>query len=387
MNLLVKNGRVFTAEGKFKRMNILISAGHILALSEDAFKDDELMDYETIDADGLWVIPGLVDIHTHGAYGFDYCNASKEEVLKITSYERKHGITAVCPTSMTFNEDILKQIFTKLSDIAHLNKHLPDSQNDLSSSHARIIGINMEGPFLSLSKAGAQNPLYITTPDISMFKRLQEASDNSIRLLTIAPEELTDMSFITELKDSVHISFGHSCADYDTALRGYLLGADHLTHAFNAMTPFSHKEPGLIGAAIEQPHVYAELICDLQHVHPSVIKSTFKMFGSDRVVAISDSMEATGMEDGLYHLGDVEVFKKSNTAITKEGALAGSVTNLFDAFKNLINIGIPLEEAIKAVTVNPAKSIGMNDLVGTIKEGAFADLLLLNDNLDIIRII
>ncbi len=182
-------------------------------------------------------------------------------------------------------------------------------------------------------------------------------------------------------------ALGRSCADYDTAALAFEKGADHVTHLFNAMPPFHHRDPGIIGAAMDQSHVMAEVICDLIHLHPSLIRSIYRQLGPDRMILISDSMEATGMPDGTYALGGQTVYKKGSYATLEDGTLAGSASNLFTCFQNAVKIGIPLEHALKMVTCNPARSIGLSDQVGIIKSGACSDVLLLNQELKLIQVL
>ncbi|MBQ5484015.1 MAG: N-acetylglucosamine-6-phosphate deacetylase, partial [Lachnospiraceae bacterium] len=252
---------------------------------------------------------------------------------------------------------------------------------------ARVLGINMEGPFISPAKVGAQNPDYVMKADVDMFRRLDHNCGNAIRLVTLAPEVEGNMDFIRELKDEVHISIGHTAAGYDTASEAFALGADHVTHLFNAMPAFAHRDPGVVGATADHQRVYAEVICDLIHIHPSMIRAIFSFLGEERMVLISDSMEATGMEDGVYQLGGQKVKKEGAYARLLDGTIAGSVTCLFDGFRNAVKAGIPLESAIRLVTMNPAKSIGMEDQVGIIAEGNYADLILVDQDLNLIQVL
>ncbi|MCR5467448.1 MAG: N-acetylglucosamine-6-phosphate deacetylase, partial [Lachnospiraceae bacterium] len=260
------------------------------------------------------------------------------------------------------------------------------SEKSNSDPLANIAGINMEGPFISVKKKGAQNEDYIKNPDINMFNELNESCGNMIKLVTLAPELDGSLDYIREVGDKVNISVGHSDANYDCAAYAFMAGANHVTHICNAMPPFNHRNPGIIGAACDNDKVYAEVICDGIHIHPSMIRTLFKLFGKDRLVFISDSMEATGMPDGEYELGGQKVFKKGNLATLKDGTLAGSVTNLFDCMKNAVSFGIPLGAAVKCATVNPAKSIGAFPNIGSLEVGSRADILLLNPDFSIAKI-
>ena len=372
--MIIKNALVYTEDHKFEKKDVRIEDERIAEIAENG--QITATDEDVIDGEGMYAIPGLVDIHFHGAVGYDFCQASKEELLKIAEYEAKNGVLAICPATMSYNEEILGHVMDKAADYKE-------------DTGADLVGINMEGPFICSKKKGAQAATHIHKPDVAMFRRLQEAANGLIRLVDIAPEVEGAMEFISELKDEVHISFAHTTADYDTAKTGYALGACHATHLYNAMPPFTHREPGVIGAARDSEHCMVELICDGIHIHPSVVRATFQMFGNDRVVLVSDSMRACGLSDGDYTLGgqDVKVVGKLAT-LKSDGAIAGSVTNLMDCMRTAVKeMGIPLESAVAAATMNPAKSVGLYEQYGSITEGKIANVVLLDEDLNIKKII
>ena len=368
--MIIKNSYVFTEEGKFEREDIFING--------EFFSDNILntKDQEIIDGQGYYAIPGLIDIHFHGANGYDFCDGTEEAIKAIAEYEFKNGITTICPATMTLGLDKLAEI-SKAA--ANYNNHCG----------AELIGINMEGPFISESKKGAQDSKYIKSPDIDDFRELQNLSEGLYKLVTIAPELDGTMEFIKELKDEVAISIGHTSANYSVAMKAFENGAKQVTHLYNAMTSFSHREPGIVGAAFDNDNVMVELICDGVHVHPSIIRSTFKTFGEDRIILISDSMRATGLSDGKYELGGQKVQVNGNKAtLINGGAIAGSVTNLMDCFRYAVKeVCIRLESVIKAATKNPAKAIDIYDKYGSISSGKYANLILLDKDLNIIKII
>lgn len=365
--MIIKNGLVFNEKGEFEYRDIYTQGGLIT--------EHPVLNDEEIDATGLYVVPGFVDIHTHGCIGHDFY--SKE----IATHLKSKGITSFCPTSMTYDEATLNKMFDSIGEAT-----LEEMTNLACKSEcARVLGINMEGPFISKEKAGAQNIAYISEPDIDAFRRLNKNS--RIKLVTIAPELEGADEFINELKNEVNISIGHSMADYDTASKAFGCGANHVTHMFNAMNGLHHRDSGIPGAASDNEKVYVELICDGIHLSPSMIRAALKIYGEDRVVAISDSMEACDMPDGEYSLGGQKVIKNGNAATLTDGTLAGSVTNLYDAFLTLVKNGISLGTALKLVTINPAKSIGMDKKVGTLSVGAFADILLMDKDLQLKRIL
>lgn len=359
---------MFQEDGSFLEQAIYINDHRLVDKAE--YQDDG----EVIDAEGLLVLPGLVDIHSHGAAGEDFSDGNPEGLKKILQYEKRCGITSYCPTSMTFPKERLRQIFASIKGAQ-------------TEDGATVVGINMEGPFLDPAKKGAHVEKWIAAPDVAFVRELNQDADGLVRLVTVAPNMDGAEEFIKEMHEEVCISLGHTAADYDCASRAMKLGAHHVTHLYNAMQPFGHRAPGLIGAAMDDPECMVELICDGYHIHPSAIRAAFRMFGPERVILISDSMRATGMENGTYELGGQEVTVKDRKAVLKDGTLAGSATNLYGCMCKAVEFGIPLEQAIMAATANPARSIGIFDRVGSIRIGKQADLLLVSENLKLKRVI
>ena len=366
--MIIKGGKVFQEDGSFLEQAIYINDHRLVDKAE--YQDDG----EVIDAEGLLVLPGLVDIHSHGAAGEDFSDGNPEGLKKILQYEKRCGITSYCPTSMTFPKERLRQIFASIKGAQ-------------TEDGATVVGINMEGPFLDPAKKGAHVEKWIAAPDVAFVRELNQDADGLVRLVTLAPNMDGAEEFIKEMHEEVCISLGHTAADYDCASRAMQLGAHHVTHLYNAMQPFGHRAPGLIGAAMDDPECMVELICDGYHIHPSAIRAAFRMFGPERVILISDSMRATGMENGTYELGGQEVTVKDRKAVLKDGTLAGSATNLYGCMCKAVEFGIPLEQAIMAATANPARSIGIFDRVGSIRIGKQADLLLVSENLELKRVI
>lgn len=366
--MVIKNAYVYHENSEFVTGDIGI---HNDIIVEECPPEDQ-----AIDASGLYAIPGLTDLHFHGCVGYDFCDGTHKALEKMALYQADNGITTICPATMTLEEEVLAGI---LESAAAYD----------GNEGAILCGINMEGPYLSAKKKGAQNGSFLRKPDIRMFRRLQKISGNQIKLVAIAPEEEGAMEFISELKDEVVISIAHTAADYDTAMEAFRNGAKQVTHLYNAMLPFTHRAPGVIGAACDTTGCFIELIADGVHIHPSTIRATFKMFGDDRIILISDSMTAAGMPDGEYFLGGQSVRVEGKTAaLTSDGTLAGSVTNLMDCMRNcVLNIGIPLEKAVKCAAVNPAKAIGIYDLYGSITPGKIANIVLLDKELNIKSVI
>lgn len=369
--MIIENGLVFRGERGFIKEPLYI---------QDGFFSDEA-NGRTLDAEGCYVIPGLVDVHFHGAAGHDFCDGTPEALASIAAYELANGVTSICPATMTLGAERLKEICRNAADASAAGSSgTPDG--------ARLVGIHLEGPFIAPGKKGAQNPDYIVRPSTELLQELIEASNSLVRLITVAPEVDGAADFIREASGQVHVSIGHTACDYDTAARAIALGADHLTHTFNAMQPLSHRAPGPIAAGAMAGSVMAEVICDGIHVHPSMIKCLLRLFGPERVVFISDSMRATGMPDGTYDLGGLAVSVAGPYAKLADGTIAGSVSNLMQCMKNAVSMGIPLETAVACATVNPARSIGADDLVGSLDCGKRADCVLLDkDSLEIKHVI
>ena len=375
--MIIRNALVYGEDKTFSRLDIRIE--------EDVFTEicPSLAPSENesvLDADGLYAIPGLIDIHFHGCMGHDFCDGTVEAIDAITRYEASCGVTSVCPATMTVSPESLVQVM----DAARTYNESP-----ARPGQASLVGINMEGPFISEAKKGAQAAEHIRLCDEALFCSLQERSSGLIKLVDIAPENEGAMEFIDALHDKVTISLAHTTADYQTAKEAYDRGARHATHLYNAMPPFTHRAPGVVGAAFDSPHCRAELICAGVHILPSVVRATFQLFGDDRMILISDSMRAAGMEDGQYTLGGQDVAVKGKYAtLVSDGALAGSVTNLMDCMRTAVKeMQIPLESAIACATMNPAKAIGIYDRYGSISTGKIANLVLLDQDLNLRQVI
>lgn len=361
--MIIKNASVYTEDGIFLEKDIYIEG--------DCFVDSEekASDGQVIDASGCVAIPGLTDIHFHGCMSYDFCDGTREAVDAMAAYEASVGVTNIVPATMTLSEEMLLAICQTAK--AYYEEGRQENK-------ARFQGINMEGPFVAPAKKGAQNGEYIHDPDIAMFDRLNEASGNLVKLLAIAPEQEGAMELIEKRHGQVVLSLAHTATDYDTAVEAFEKGASHVTHLYNAMNPYTHRAPGLIGAAADKEKVEVELICDGVHIHPAAVRTTFKIFGDDRIILISDSMRATGLDDGDYTLGGQYVKVTGNLAALKDGTIAGSVTNLLDCMRTaVLKMGIPLESAVKCAAVNPAKSVGIYDRFGSISAGKKADVVLL----------
>lgn len=325
---------------------------------------------EGTDLDGSYVIPGLIDCHTHGNSNADFSDGDYEGVVRMATYLAKNGITAFAPTSMTLPYDVLEQAF----------KTAVRFQRERPEQAARIGGIHMEGPYFSEKKKGAQNGAYLKDPDIEGFRKLHEASEGLLRIVDVAPELEGAVPFVEAASTLCTVSVAHTDAAYEEAKAAFDAGASHLTHLFNAMPPIHHRKPGTIGAASENASVVAELICDGLHVHESSVRMAFKLF-PDRICLISDSLRCCGMPDGDYTLGGQEIRLSGGVARLLDGTMAGAATNLFDGMRNAVRFGVPKEAAIRAATIVPAKELGIDAELGSIETGKLADFVVCDETL------
>lgn len=355
----IVGGEVFAHEG-FGPRDILVDRERIsdAVVSADGIE---------LDAHGCYVIPGLVDIHFHGSAGADVSDGDLAGLHAMGAYEASRGICAMCPATMTLSSQQLLSAAQAARDYV------------AADDEAALVGINMEGPYISPSKVGAQNPEHVRNPSVAEFEELQCASGGLFKLVDIAPEEEGADAFIETLKDEVRISLAHTCADYDTAKHAFDMGAKHITHLYNAMNPMHHRTPGPIPAAAESDSVTAEIIADGIHIHPSMVRLAFRLFGDDRMVLVSDTLRAAGLEDGVYDLGGQDVTVKGYEARIDNGALAGSVSDLMRCLYVAVKeMGIPLLSATKAASANPARAIGVDADYGSLEAGCLANAVLLD---------
>ena len=353
--MVLKNAAVFL-EDRFVTCDVAVEQGVITAIGQDLG--------DGADCTGLRLLPGLVDIHTHGCAGFDFDHADAEQLKIMSACYLRHGVTAVLATLMTNPRDLL-----------------PEAAARCGKAPAPIRGIYLEGPFFGPSKKGAHDAQYLSPIDPAFFAALDKAAGGAIRVVAVDPCLEGAEAFIRETARSKRVTLAHTPAGYDDAQKAFAAGATQVTHLFNAMTGLQHREPGLVGAALSGDCL-AEVICDGIHIHPAVLKTAFKVLG-ERGMVISDSMAACGLEDGDYSLGGQAVTVKGPRATLADGTLAGSVTFAWDGMVNLIRAGVPAEQAVAAATAVPAKSAGLEDTCGRIAVGRPADLVLCDDSWNI----
>lgn len=360
-----KNANIYTEQFRFERGAFSVENGRFCRVLGEAAED-------AVDLQGAYVLPGLIDVHTHGNSGADFSDGNAAGVEKMARCLAKNGVTSFAPASMTLPYETLEKAFA--SARAFVDARPSDA--------AALRGIQMEGPFFSEKKKGAQNGAYLRNPDFEAFKALQDGCGGLVRIVDVAPELPGAEEFIRQAKELCTVSIAHTDADYDAARRGIAAGVTHLTHLYNAMPAIHHRKPGVIAAAAEAETVSAELISDGQHVHPASVRLAFRIFGADRMVLISDSLRCCGMPDGEYELGGQQVFLQGGVARLADGTIAGSATNLFDCMRRAVSFGIPREDAIRAATYNPARQIGALSEVGSIADGKVADFVLCDAELN-----
>lgn len=360
-----KNAVIFCDDFQYHRGGFSVEDGRFSSVLDERA--------DAVDLGGAYVIPGLIDIHNHGNSGVDFSDGDYDADLLMARYLARNGVTSFAPATLTLPYDVLERAFAAG---ARLHKDAPEGA-------ARLLGAQMEGPFFSAKKKGAQNADYLRLPDFAAFKQLYDSCDGLIRIVDIAPELPGAVDFIAQAKELCTVSIAHTDADYEQACAAVEAGVTHLTHTFNAMPPIHHRNPGVIGACSEAESVRAELICDGLHVHPSSVRMAFKLFGAERMCLVSDALRCCGMPDGEYMLGGQQTFLSGSVARLADGTIAGSATNLYRCMRNAVSFGIPAEDAIRAASYNPACAIGMAELVGSIGVGKLADFVVCDDTLDL----
>ncbi len=357
--MLIKNAKVFVGRS-FVEADVLFDKT-ILAIGKLEGEAD-------VDAAGCYLVPGLVDIHTHGAMGEDFSDGRAEGLQPMADYYAAHGVTSYLATTMTLKEETLTPAMHAIRDFQ-------------PRGGAKCAGVHLEGPFLCYSKRGAQAAENLHAPDTALFDRLNEASGGQVKMVTVACEEPGAMDFIGYVSRKAVVSLGHTSCDYDQAMEAFARGASHATHLFNGMEGLHHRKPGIIAAAMDAG-ASVELICDGLHIHPAVIRLVHRLYG-DKLNLISDSLRCAGMPDGDYELGGQPITVQGGKAtLTGTDTLAGSSISMVDALRNVVKFGLPLADAVYAASTAPAEAAGLTD-VGSIKVGKCADLLLLDGELNI----
>ncbi len=353
-------GRLFDPERGFVRGRLRVEGQVILDRVEEDRAPGE--DY---------ILPGFTDLHFHGCAGADASDGTPEALARLADYQLSRGVTQICPAVMTLPRAGLS---AACRAAAHHAAHA-------QARGAELVGLNLEGPFLAPEKRGAQRVDWLQRPDLGLLAELAAASGGLVKLVTVAPELEGALDFIRGARALCRVSVGHTAADYDTALAAFAVGAEQVTHLFNAMPPFHHRRPGVIGAVADSPGVACELIADGVHVHPAAVRAAFRLLGPERVILISDSMRAAGLGDGTYDLGGQAVTVENGRATGPDGALAGSCVDLMECLRRAVSFGVPLAHAVTAAAVNPARALGIYDRFGSLDRGRAANLAILDGDL------
>ena len=360
-----RNAMIYTSRFRFERGAFSVENGRFAHVLEEAAPD-------AVGLDGAYVIPGLIDAHTHGNSGFDFSDGSDEGMYVMAKYMASVGITSFAPTSLTLPYE---QLAAAYATAVRLVEKAPGDA-------AVVRGIHMEGPFFSMKKKGAQNGEYLRNPDYESFRVLNSGCGNLIKIVDVAPELPGAADFISKASRDCTVSLAHTDTGYEDAIRGIDAGATHITHLYNGMNPIHHRSPGLIAAGAESEQVSAELISDGLHVHPAAVRLAFRMFGASRMVLVSDSLRCCGMPDGELELGGQKAYLSGGVARLADGTLAGSATNVYACMLRAVSFGIPREDAIRAATWNPARQLGCLKEVGSIENGKQADFIICDAELN-----
>ena len=369
--MLLIHAKYLDEDFRLVQGDIEIEDGKILRVGKDLPRKEEDL---AVDCAGSYtVVPGFVDVHIHGCAGADTCDATREALEAMAAFLLAHGVASFCPTTMTTSRETIQAALLAAKDM----------MDHPMEGGARVVGVNMEGPFIAKERKGAQKEEDILPPDFPLFQRFYEESGGIVRLVDVAPEQPGGLDFVEKASQLCTVSIAHTTADYDQAKAAFDKGVTHATHLFNAMSGLHHRKPGVVGAVFDDRRVRGELICDGFHIHPAVLRAAFRLLG-DRALIVSDSMRANGMPEGeAFDLGGQMVTVHQGKALLPDGTIAGSVTNLHQEIKNLVSFGVPFEQAVKAATLLPARAIGLDGEIGSIAPGKRADLVVLDENLDI----
>lgn len=377
--VILRNAQYLTPSGEFVKGDIFLKGDRIHLLypentnREKGFQDDTEVEIKIIDLDGKKVIPGLIDIHTHGAIGYDAAVASAEQIHEIARYQAQNGTTSFMPTTVT---DDIKNTKNALKQIRKAAQMQGDG--------ATIEGAHIEGPYINEKRKGAHDPAWIRLLDKKDYDEFRDILGPLKAHITVAPEVEGGLEFIKYVRQNGGtVGIGHTDGDYEVIMKAIEVGANVFTHLFNAMRGLHHREPGVAGAALASD-IPVELICDGIHVHPAIVKVIARARGAEGVVLVTDSMQAAGLGDGEYEFAGSKIYVVNGHACQEDGTLVGSVLCLFNAVRNMINFaGVSLEDAVRMASLNPAKVLGIDNEVGTIEEGKRGDLIVLDDDMQI----
>ena len=360
--MFYKNARIFGSDFKFHHGCFEVTDdGRFGAVLPGKEPED------AYDLEGATVIPGLIEVHSHGNSGYDFSDGNYEGLVEMAKYFLSCGVTSFAPASMTLPYDVLEKAFATARRIV----------DEDPAGCSKLRGIQMEGPYFCYKKRGAQNADYLKEPDFEGFKALFEGCGGLVKIVDIAPELPGAAEFIQKASKLCTVSVAHTDSDYEHAKTAFSVGATHLTHLYNAMPGINHRNPGVIPAAAECPHVRAEIICDGLHIHPAAIRLAFSMFGGERMILVSDSGRCAGQPEGYqFDLGGQMAEIRGGVAkLVGSETIACSATNLWQCLINTISFGVKEEDVVRACTYNPACALGVQSEVGSIAPGKVADFI------------
>ncbi len=364
----IYNANVLCDDFTFKKASVEVENGVFTKIDESNSTGD-------IDAESKYIIPGLIDTHMHSAMGKTFIDFDDETNDIIFSVEAKYGTTTLCPAISAAPTEKMVDCMKNLTGYKR------------EKNQARCMGIHLEGPYFAVEYKGAHLPINIRKPTIEETKTLIKEGEGMVKIITMAPELEGAEETIKYLRENnVVVSIGHTNATFEEAIKGVDMGATQSTHTFNAMTPLNHRKPGTVGAVLSDERVKCEFICDFFHVSKDVIKLAYKLKGDDKINMITDSELGTGMSDGEFIVNGRKIIVKNKETYTEDGTIAGGTSFLIDGVRNLVSIGIPLESAVKMASINPAKTLGADDRIGSIKEGKWADFIVLDKDLNICEV-
>lgn len=364
--MILANAKIVTKDFELKQLDIEIKEDKIVRIGENLDGD------EKIDLSGKFILPGFVDVHIHGACG-ERISDENPDVKKILKFEATQGVTSIA-LSLAVNkyENMLNQIDLIVKESKETN------------NTTKIIAINSEGPFLNKKYKGAMGEENIITPDVNKLDEMIKHAKGLLKIVAIAPETENALEFVKHAVDNgITVSIGHTNATYEETMKAIDAGATHAVHTFNAMRPFNHREPGILGAVLTDDRVNCEAICDYVHLNPVTIDIIYKLKGVDHMIMVSDSVNAAGIEMDEFVADGVMHIVKDGVVRLLDGTIAGSSMTLLNGVQNLIKRGIPIEDVAKMASYNPAKSIKKENEVGSISEGKFADLVVLDSNYNV----
>ncbi|RJE91090.1 N-acetylglucosamine-6-phosphate deacetylase [Paenibacillus sp. 1011MAR3C5] len=364
-------------EDRVVRGSVHVSNGRIAAIVSEESSGELPADAESVDGKGGWLLPGFIDVHVHGGFGGDFMYANSESYDRITKFHASQGTTGMLATTMTASKEAIDAVLDAVAEY-----------QQSGNQYAPLLGVHLEGPFISEKWPGAQNPSYIRDPQLDWLKEWNEKHPGMVKLLTLAPEKKNSKEAIAWMSENgIIAAAGHTDAVYEEIKAAADAGLTHAVHTYNAMRGLHHREPGTLGAVLTDDRIYAEIIADGEHVHPAAIALMLAAKPLDRMIIVTDAIEAAGMPDGTYELGGLAVIVKNGTARLREGnALAGSSLTMIRAFRYMLNnTKLGILEVSQLASGNPARELGIFERTGSIAEGKQADLVLADAEFNVER--